>query len=610
MTAHLALALALLAIVLVGSARLCWPRGAAARGGVTMALLLVLQLASATLLYFTLLPPHVPVAAGELTVLTAAADAARHAPSPAANTIALPEATAAAGIATAPDLATALRQHPGTRSLQVVGDGLPARDRDTALPAEVRWQPSAPPRGWVALTPPAPTAPGSSFAVQARAQGVANGSAELLDPAGQVVDRRPLAADGNVQLEGVARASGRSVFQVRLLDAGRHAVDTSPVPLQTLEQPAPRVLILGGAPGPELKYLRRWAADTGLAVHAQASAGGGVSLGDAPLALTAASLAATDVLILDERSLAGLGAAQRGLVQQALHDGLGVVVRSTGPLGEGARQALQRWGLAASGTSSTTPLRLPADPDPALLQARRGPSRAAVPPTAAIDAADRASHAADVPVLAQFALRAADTTPLLHDAAGQAVGGWRRVGRGRLALLPVTDSYRLVLAGREDRHAELWSAVLAHLARPVPAAPAARLDTATPWAGERVALCGVAEGAQVDDAAGAAVPLRIDPATGSAACAAYWPAQAGWHQLRQGTQTQAFYVYAPDQARAMHRQQLREAMAQQALEGAGTAQAREASRPGPRWPWWLAFLGVAGLLWWLERRRPPVRPAP
>lgn len=605
------IALALLAIALIGSARLLWQqRRGPRRSAPHLAALLALQIAAGGLLYFTLVPPLTQARADRLTVLTPGAERVQWSAASGDTIVALPEAAPSTATAV-PDLGTALRLHPGTQSLRVIGDGLPARDRDITLPGQVHLLQPAPPRGWRALQAPAITAPGSVFHLHARAQGVAGASAELLDPAGVVVDRGTLGSDGSIALEGVARASGRSTFSLRLLDASGHVVDNVPVPLQTLDQPAPRVLILAGAPGPELKYLRRWAADTGLDVQAQASAGGGVSLGDAPVALTATRLAATDVLILDERSLLTLGVAQRGTVQQALREGLGVLVRTGGPLGDGARRVLRGWGLPVTGNTPGTPLQLAADPDAALLQARRGPQRPATQATTYIDEADAASHSAAVPVLEQFPLRATDATALLRDDKGQPVGGWRSVGKGRSALLPVSDSYRLVLSGRDDRHAELWSGVLASVARPLPNAAQVRIDAPTPWAGERVVLCNVAAETKVRSPAGVAVALRVDPATGTGHCAGYWPQQAGWHQLQQGDLAQAFYVFDPASAPALYRQQQRDANALLVRDAAGSAVSGTVNAPGPRWPWLLAFVLVAGLLWWLERWRPrTVSPAP
>lgn len=592
-------AIALALIVIIGTLRLVAPGSARPRHRTA---LIALQALAALLLYFTLLPPPRSVEAGQLTVLTGNAALAGE-PPPGATRIALPEAAATTRADRAPDLATALRQHPGSTALLLVGDGLAARDRDTALPARTTLQAAPAPTGWVALQPPAATAPGALFTVSARANGVAHARAELLDPAGIVVDRAVPDPQGRVRLQGTARAAGRSELTLRLLDDQQHAVDTVPVPLQTVAAAAPRVLIVAGAPGPELKYLRRWAIDTGLDVHAQASAGGGVLLGDAPVALTPARLADTDVLVLDERSLASLGAAQRSAVAQALRAGLGVVVRSTGPLTDATRQALRSWGLPVDGGTRAVPLALPADPDAALLQARRGPQRPATESTAYIDDADTASHSAAPPALERFEANLPGSEALLHDAKGAGIGGWRSVGRGRIALMTVTDSYRLVLSGRDDRHAELWSGVFAAVARALPGAPAVRLPSTTPWTGERVILCDVPDTATVRGPDGHSIALQVDPATGAQRCASYWPQHAGWHQLQNGDTAQAFYVFDPAAARPLHRQQQRDATAQRLAEThPGPATAPD-TMPGPRWPWLLAFIVVAALLWWLERRR-------
>jgi hypothetical protein len=85
--------------------------------------------------------------------------------------------------------------------------------------------------------------------VQAQARGAAKAKAELLDPADSVVDRTDVAEDGRVQLSGIARAEGRSVFQLRLLDADGHVVDSVPVPQQTLPAAPLRLLVRASAPG-------------------------------------------------------------------------------------------------------------------------------------------------------------------------------------------------------------------------------------------------------------------------------------------------------------------------------------------------------------------------
>lgn len=77
-----------------------------------------------------------------------------------------------------------------------------------------------------------------------------------------------------------------------------------------------------------------------------------------------------------------------------------------------------------------------------------------------------------------------------------------------------------------------------------------------------------------------------------------------------GTRTQAFYVFDRARAQAMHRQQTRDATALRLGTDIAASTGAVVPVPGPRWPWLLGFLVVAGLLWWLERRRPRPRGTP
>src|SRR5690606_820868 len=88
--------------------------------------LLAAQPLLAGALYLTLFPPQRAVDPAALVLLTEgarAADAARAE----GIVLALPEAGDAGAIPRVPDLATALRRHPGTHRVQVLGAGLAAR---------------------------------------------------------------------------------------------------------------------------------------------------------------------------------------------------------------------------------------------------------------------------------------------------------------------------------------------------------------------------------------------------------------------------------------------------------------------------------------------------
>lgn len=596
---NLWIALALAVVVVIASVRLL--RGSTTHPGRRW-IGIALQIAAAMLLYFCLVPPNRQQPAGGLVVLGIDADRAGALPASEGPLLLLPEAADVPGAQRVPDLATALRQHPAS-TLTLVGAGLAARDRDALLPPDVRWQAAPEPRGWIALQPPADVAPGARFEVVAQARGAAKAKAELLDPAGSVVDRTDVADDGRVQLSGIARAEGRSVFQLRLLDADGHVVDSVPVPQQTLPAAPLRLLVRASAPGPELKYLRRWAADAGIRVQVQADTGAGLSIGDGAVAIDAASLTRSDLLLLDERSLAALSAGQLAAVRQALRDGLGVLVRSAGAPSASARQRLRDLGLPVQGDGSSRTLELTGDGESAILAARRGPLAAGTLPTGYGEEADRSSHSAALSSLEALALQPPGSSALLHDRAGNAIGGWRAVGRGRIGLLPLTDSWRWVLAGRDDRHGELWSSVVATLARAQSSDDALWSPQPISWAGERQALCGVQAPLQVFNKHGDAVPLIVDGATSALRCAGWWPREAGWQRLQRGDSVVWRYVFDPKDAPTLHRQAMIDATTQ-ALAASTPADASVMHPvPGSRWPWWLAFVLCASLLWWLERRR-------
>ena len=592
---------AVLLVVVIASARqLRAPR----RPPVLLASIIVLQLLAAALLFAVLQPPAQQVPASGQVVLLADAAAAGALPASDTAPRLLPEAADAAGGQRAPDLATALRQHP-TTTLTLVGAGLAPRDRDAVLPADVRWQAAPAPTGWVQLQLPAVAAPGARFEVHAHAHGVTAAQAELLDPADAVVDRAAITGNGQVTLSGIARSEGRSVFQLRLLGADGHVVDSVPVPQQTVAAAPLRLRVRAGAPGAELKYLRRWATDSGLDVQVQADTGAGLSVGDNNVALDTGALARSDLLVLDERSLAALGGSQFNAVRGAVQDGLGLLVRLSAAPSASARQRLREFGLALQGDGSSRSSELPGDGEAAMLQARRGPLAASTLPTADGIAADRSSHGAALPLLEQLALQASNAQPLLHDRSGQPIGSWRDLGNGRVGLLPLTDSWRWVLAGRDDRHGELWSHVVSTLARAQPQSDPLWSPQALAWAGERQLLCGVPaalQSLQSLQADGRATPLQVDPASGSARCAAWWPRDAGWQRLQVGERELWRYVFDPATTASLHRQAMIDATTR--TLGAHAAANPQATQqvPGPRWPWWLAFVLCASLLWWLERR--------
>ncbi len=569
--------------------------------------LAALSLASGALLYLTLFPPLLPIG-GETLMVAAAGTPADTRPAPGERLVALPEAPAIAGAERVPDLATALRRHGQVQRIRILGRGLTARDLDGDAGLPASFAPPAPLRGLIRLDPPADTPAGSVFALSGEAAGLAGGSAELLDPAGQRVDRRSIGADGRFTLGGTARAEGLATFTLQLRGSDKATVSDTPVPLRTLAPPAPLRAALIGAPSPDAKYLRRWAQDAGIDLASRLDAGGGVDLGEGEVRLDAASLRDVDVVIIDDVALAALGGGARATLAQAIAGGLGVVIRMTGPATGGMREGWRSLGLSVEGGADSVPATLPPlAADAEALAFRRGPGSADVP--------DGLNTLDDpMPELTRWDIRTgADFVPVVRDADGGLIAGWQRRGQGRVALWALQDSFALVLAGQGDRYEQWWSQTLGAAAR---AQVVFRPDVpALVEAGERIAVCGIAPDARAEGPDGSTLALAIDPLAGARECAAFRPATAGIYAIVQpmrgpsgaGDEAQgarfAFLVLPEGSLGPIRAREMAEETTLWAARQSAPATDRTApQRRGAGWPWLLGWLAISAGLWLSERR--------
>jgi len=565
---------------------LLWRRSAAseARGPLwRAALLIALQFGAGALLHQTLFPPSGAASTGTLVVLTGG-QAGRAVREPGEVRVALPEAGASAGAERAPDLATALRRWPAAAGVRVQGAGLVPRDQ-TPLSVPLAFEPPASPRGFVALALPPPAAPGAAFALGGQVGALPAGAVELIDPAGAIVGRLRVTPGQRFVLTAVARTPGLALFVLRLRDAAGRGIEEVAVPVETLDQTPPRVRVLAGAPSPEVKFLRRWAEESGIDLGVEIDVGAGVQLGDRPVPLTPAALSEVDLVVIDDRRWDALGEGRRAALAAAVRDGLGLLLRPTGPLSPDVRRSWAALGLPLSGGEDTRALRLPsAGSEPELGSGETG-------------------GAGEMPELARLDLvpEGSQAVSLLRGPDGAALASWRARGRGRIGVWTVTDSYALVLTGRPDRYNDLWSSLFSALAR---AGGEDRLRVeGFPRAGERVTLCGIIGQARVQGPDEGARILLLDPASGSQACAAYWPEAPGWRLARDGRGREtAFYVHPAGAAPSLAAARNREATLALVSSEPPLRRPSAARRaPGSSYPWFAGLIAVLAALWWLER---------
>lgn len=525
--------------------------------------------------------------------------------------VALPGAEAPRGIERVPDLATALQRHPETRRLDVVGPGLPPRDLEAVAGRSLRLLAPPPPLAILSLQAPADVPLGQQWNLSGRVS-LPEARVELADPAGAVVDSARADAKGRYTLSASARATGALRYELRVLDGAGEVRDRLSVPIRSVDGDRLRMRLVAGAPSPEVKYWRRWASDAGASLDADialspglvmrdggASAGSGAPLerpserlsgrpsepGALPDSIAGADAgaesgadpdsgpdpAALDLLVIDERGWAALDPARRQALLAAVGQGLGLLLRVSAPL-EGP--VIADWTALGFGLEAT------AEPASITLDRVLG------------------SREAETFTLAPVALSGGE--PLLTADDGRAVGRYLDHGRGRIGLLALTDSYRLVLRGEAGRYGRLWGGVVQTLARARASVPAPPVTSEPGWIGELQRLCDLQPGATVEAPGEPVQPLRVERG-----CAVYWPAVAGWHRVRDGDDRRDLYVRADDDGQGLR--QTRDRLATEALARAATPAALPARLA--RWPFWLGWLLVTALIWAVERQRLQDRPS-
>lgn len=541
--------------------------------------------------------------------------------------LALPDADADARVQRVPDLATALRQHPAAARIVVRGDGLAAHDLAAVGSRELVVS------GTVASSSPViaeldlpnDITAGAWWTLAGRLAGPAATRVELVDPADVAVSAAIPDPDGRFTLQALARAAGPSMFSLRVF-ADDRVVQQLDIPVDARSPPPLRVLLLAASPSPEMKYLRRWALDAGVDLASRIDAAPGVGLRRGENRLDAASLAGVDLLVLDERSWPQ-AEAQRRVLRDAIADGLGVLVRITGALPARVADDLRAFGFdPAFDADAPVDVRI----DPRFVPQ---PATDAVAPTdASATASTRAEpgettgagKGEETVTLHAWPLAPIDAAvpALLHDAAGRAIAPRIDHGRGRIALWPLNDTWRLVTRGVPQSHAALWAHAWSSLAR-ARATPLLQVPSLA-VVDRRATVCG--DGAlQVVAPDGSSTPLLRDARSG---CAAFWSSQPGWHRVEavaaeagndagaepgetsRAAATRNFHVATPEAMASIERERRRSATAARAAQSAGIvadADAPTADTPGiaadtMRMLLLCAWLLCMALAWWLERR--------
>ena len=465
-----------------------------------------------------------------------------------------------------PDLATALRRNPTIGSLRVIGDGLPERDRESLGQHGLSFEPGADLVGLVDVQSPASVRAGALWTMQGEVAGVDGGQVRLLDRSGAVAATAALDESGRFRLSAAAKTAGEAVYRLQLLDANDSVIDELPLGIVIRAGDALSTLILAGGADPETKYLRRWIIDSGSAVASRISLSRGIAQRQADAELSAATLEKTDLLIVDERTWSGLPAAGKALISTAVEQGMGLILRATGPMSAKTSVEWAELGFKIESADLARSVRL-------------------------------ATSAGEIE-LTRMPLRISsdDSVRLLSATDGSLLAIWRAFGQGRIALWLPLDSWRLATSGDKTGYGTLWSETFSTLARARGSVSAslprmARVD-------QRAAICGIGPDAVIENSQGLTEHLLIDSEAGN--CAAWWPTEAGWQHLVDADRRESIFVLDAGEATNLIRQETRAATRQLVRPPSATSMYRT---PMPRWPLFLAWLLTSAGFWWWERRQ-------
>lgn len=499
----------------------------------------------------------------------------------------------------------ALRR-PDLGRLEVLGHGLAAEEWASLPPAlDVHFEP--PPLAGVAeVSWPRHLALGSALVVTGVLRlpdGDAVAELRLLDPAGLAVAAASARSGQTFALEAVPRAPGALTYRLEVRRGDTVWAD-EPVTLQVRPNRGARLLVFQSAPSFETRRLAAWAGDRGypLVIQSRISRDRELAQGvnlppEADLEVGPALLARTDLAIVDGRRWANLDPARRGLVLDAVRDGMGLLLL--------ADEALAGW-LKNAPEPEWAGLRLAPEPDPAAAWPRlTGP------------APDRPLARAPWRLEPANPARPAVALPLTLDEDGTVLEAWRPLGKGRVAVSLLRERHGWATSGADAPFARYWTRLMHAVGRPENAPrwhPPDDRVLARP--GERQTVC--AAGAEERR-------FRATPSTGRGApsegaltphgsgaplaCGFWWPATAGWHRLDllgpAGVVSDTLHlrVFAAEEWRTTERAQRQAAtLARAAQAPAGTAAAprRVRTRLSPWWPWGLLLL--SGGLLWIERR--------
>ncbi|WP_316827828.1 hypothetical protein [Pedobacter miscanthi] len=433
-----------------------------------------------------------------------------------------------------------LKTNPDIRKLNIYGYGLHATELEKLKGYQIKFHPSANPGGIIEANWQGKLKTSDEFTVQGTYQNTSNKSVKLLlKGLGKAVDSTTIGAksDKAFSFKTTPKQSGKAIYQLIALQQN-DTLAKEPVPVKVGDQAPMKVLILASFPDFEYKFLKNWLYENQypLAFRSQISknkhASDFLNIDSLNLnQISASTLKKFGILIIDEEELAAISPAERTLINVAVNNGMGLLIRVSG--------------LKALTTLSS--------------RFNRFESPVLKDKSLNLSLAEDHFKFKPLPIEQALFLKSGEhDQSIIADVSGKTLVNSSISGSGKILVSTLSSTYNWLLSGQKTDYATYWSKLLANAARKRNEVLAVNIIPQFPTANQKVRII-------TDLAESGKVPgLKMDGVTWSprqnmelpfqwdAFC---WPQEAGWTNLQVNQNTESVYIYEKTDWQTLKNQQ-------------------------------------------------------
>lgn len=439
-----------------------------------------------------------------------------------------------------PDLQYFLTSNPNLKQLEIYGYGLSDEELKHLKDYHISFHPSPKPSGIVAANWQKKLKTGEQLYVQGTFQNTGAKAVKLvLKGLGNTIDSVTIATQSNKSFSFKTRPkqNGKAVFQLIALQQS-DTLSKNPVPFQVGDEAPMKVLILAAFPDFEYKFLKKWLYENQypLAFRSQISknklSSDFLNMDSLNLNhITTPALKKFDVLIIDEEELAAISVEERAAIENAVANGMGILIRIASP------KSTTKIG------GKFTRYEAPAAKDKQLH----------------ILLSEENVKAAPLPLEQTLFLKAGtNDESVIADASGKILAGRTIIGYGNVVISSIPATYNWLLSGKQHDYASYWSTLLSKAARKKNETESVSILPRFPVANQKTSIV-------ADLAESGKVPLlkadriKLSPRQNIELPfqwdGIYWPKQAGWNAIQVNQFTSSIYIYQKKDWETLHQQQ-------------------------------------------------------